>query len=42
MVNERLAAAGRKPGEVQILAAVKYLPEDQLGALVAGRRDARR
>jgi PLP dependent protein len=35
-VNERLAAAGRGPGEVQILAAVKYLPEDQLGALVAG------
>ncbi len=35
-VNERLAAAGRKPGEVQILAAVKYLPEPELAALAAG------
>jgi len=35
-VQERLAAAGRKPGEVQILAAVKYLPESELGALTAG------
>jgi len=35
-VNEQLAAAGRKPGEVQILAAVKYLPETELAALVAG------
>jgi PLP dependent protein len=35
-VNEQLAAAGRKPGEVQILAAVKYLPEPELAALAAG------
>jgi uncharacterized pyridoxal phosphate-containing UPF0001 family protein len=36
IVKERLAAAGRGPGEVQILAAVKYLPADQLSALVRG------
>jgi uncharacterized pyridoxal phosphate-containing UPF0001 family protein len=36
VVNERLAAAGRSPGEVQILAAVKYLPADQLSALAQG------
>ena len=36
LVNERLVAAGRKPGEVQILAAVKYLPEPELTALAAG------
>jgi uncharacterized pyridoxal phosphate-containing UPF0001 family protein len=36
LVQARLAAAGRKPGEVQILAAVKYLPEPQLAALAAG------
>jgi pyridoxal phosphate enzyme (YggS family) len=35
-VNERLAAAGRKPGEVQILAAVKYLPAEELAALAGG------
>jgi uncharacterized pyridoxal phosphate-containing UPF0001 family protein len=35
-VHERLAAAGRKPDEVQILAAVKYLPIEELGALAAG------
>jgi hypothetical protein len=35
-VNERLAAAGRKPGEVQILAAVKYLPAAELAALAEG------
>jgi PLP dependent protein len=35
-VNERLAAVGPKPGEVQILAAVKYLPEPELAALAAG------
>jgi hypothetical protein len=28
-----LAAAGRAPGDVEILAAVKYVPVDQLGAL---------
>jgi hypothetical protein len=33
IVHERLQAAGRKPGEVQILAAVKYLPAEELGAL---------
>jgi uncharacterized pyridoxal phosphate-containing UPF0001 family protein len=35
-VQERLAAAGRKPGEVQVLAAVKYLPEAELATLAAG------
>ena len=35
-VHERLDAAGRKPGEVQILAAVKYLPVEELPALAAG------
>ena len=35
-VQERLHAAGRAPGEVQILAAVKYLPEGELAALAAG------
>jgi uncharacterized pyridoxal phosphate-containing UPF0001 family protein len=35
-VHERLLAVGRKPGEVQILAAVKYLPEVELAALAAG------
>lgn len=32
-VRERLDRAGRKPGEVQILAAVKYLPTEELDAL---------
>jgi pyridoxal phosphate enzyme (YggS family) len=36
LVHERLIAAGRGPGEVQILAAVKYLPEPELAALAAG------
>jgi uncharacterized pyridoxal phosphate-containing UPF0001 family protein len=36
VVYERLEQAGRKPGEVQILAAVKYLPSEELGALAAG------
>jgi uncharacterized pyridoxal phosphate-containing UPF0001 family protein len=36
LVRERLAAAGRRPGEVQILAAVKYLPVEEMEALVAG------
>jgi uncharacterized pyridoxal phosphate-containing UPF0001 family protein len=35
-VQERLAAAGRAPGDVQILAAVKYLPSEELAALSAG------
>jgi pyridoxal phosphate enzyme (YggS family) len=35
-VQERLAAAGRKPGEVQILAAVKYLPAEELEPLAEG------
>lgn len=34
-VEERLAQAGRAPGEVQILAAVKYLPAEELDALAA-------
>jgi len=32
-VRERIAAAGRRPAEVQILVAVKYLPSAELGAL---------
>ena len=32
-VRERIAAAGRDPQDVQILAAVKYLPSDELQAL---------
>jgi PLP dependent protein len=36
VVQERLEQAGRKPGEVQILAAVKYLPSEELDALAAG------
>lgn len=35
-VHERLESAGRRPGDVQILAAVKYLPVEELGALAAG------
>jgi hypothetical protein len=35
-VHERLRAAGRASGDVQILAAVKYLPADELEALSAG------
>ncbi len=36
LVCERVAAAGRDPAEVQILAAVKYLPPAQLSALADG------
>ena len=32
-VRGEIAAAGRDPGDVEILAAVKYLPADELGAL---------
>jgi PLP dependent protein len=35
-VRERIAAAGRDPGDVEILAAVKYVPVDDLGALAEG------
>ena len=35
-VRERIAASGRDPGEVEILAAVKYLPASELEALAAG------
>ena len=35
-VHERLDAAARKPGEVQILAAVKYLAVEELQALADG------
>jgi pyridoxal phosphate enzyme (YggS family) len=35
-VRERIDRAGRDPGEVEILAAVKYLPEDALSALAEG------
>jgi pyridoxal phosphate enzyme (YggS family) len=32
-VRERIEQAGRDPGSVEVLAAVKYLPEEELGAL---------
>ena len=32
-VRERIAAAGRDPGEVELLVAVKYVPLDELPAL---------
>ena len=32
-VRDEIAAAGREPDEVEILAAVKYLPAEQLGVL---------
>jgi PLP dependent protein len=35
-VRDRIVAAGRDPDEVQILAAVKYLPDDELEALADG------
>jgi pyridoxal phosphate enzyme (YggS family) len=35
-VREAIAAAGRDPGEVEILAAVKYLPAEELPALADG------
>ena len=35
-VQAELEAAGRGPGEVEILAAVKYLPEPELAALADG------
>ncbi|MCL2418045.1 MAG: YggS family pyridoxal phosphate enzyme [Conexibacteraceae bacterium] len=35
-VHQRIADAGRAPGEVQILAAVKYLPAEELAALAQG------
>ena len=35
-VHERLDAAGRNPADVQILAAVKYLPAEELAALAEG------
>ena len=34
--REAIAAAGRDPGEVEILAAVKYLPAEELAALADG------
>jgi PLP dependent protein len=36
VVHRRLEQAGRERGEVQILAAVKYLPSEELDALAAG------
>jgi uncharacterized pyridoxal phosphate-containing UPF0001 family protein len=35
-VRELIAAAGRDPGDVEICAAVKYVPNDHLGALAEG------
>jgi hypothetical protein len=34
--RERIADAGRDPAEVEILAAIKYLPASELSALAAG------
>ena len=33
-VREEIAATGRDPGEVELLAAVKYVPLEHIGALV--------
>ncbi len=35
-VHEEIAAAGRDPSEVEVLAAVKYVARDELGALAEG------
>ena len=35
-VRERIAAAGREPTEVEVCAAVKYVPADELPALAEG------
>ncbi len=35
-VRERIIAAGADPERIEILAAVKYLPAEELGALAAG------
>lgn len=35
-VRERIAAAGREPSEVEVLAAVKYVPGEELPALAEG------
>ena len=35
-VRERIAAAGRSPDEVEILAAIKYVPVDHVGVLAEG------
>lgn len=35
-VRERIAAAGADPERIEILAAVKYLPAEELGALATG------
>ena len=35
-VRERIADAGRDPAEVEICAAIKYVPLDELGALAEG------
>ena len=32
-IRDQISAAGRGPGDVQILAAVKYVPADELGVL---------
>jgi pyridoxal phosphate enzyme (YggS family) len=32
-VRERITAAGRDPGDVQVCAAIKYVPADELGVL---------
>ena len=35
-VRDRIAVAGREPGEVEICAAIKYVAVDRLGALAEG------
>jgi PLP dependent protein len=35
-VRDRIASAGRDPGEVEILAAIKYVPAEELGKLAEG------
>jgi len=35
-VRDEIASTGRDPGDVEILAAVKYVPEEELGVLAEG------
>ena len=35
-VRDRIASAGRDPSEVEILAAIKYVPAEELGTLAEG------
>ncbi len=41
-VRDEIAATGRDPADVELLAAVKYVALEELGALARGRHHARR